>query len=126
MSGLSPNLTVAEQIDKVCDQFEAQWDAAGAGRIEELLAAAAEPLRGALLRALLLVELELRARSGKTLSAEEYYQRFPGYKAVLDSVLLEAGPSASVHGSTGNRSVQNTVSLTAHPSDTSQGPNPAA
>ena len=54
--------TVVDRIDRVCDRFEAAWRAGRRPRIEDYLGEAAGPERSALLRELLLAELECRRR----------------------------------------------------------------
>jgi hypothetical protein len=67
------------RIDALCDGFEARWAAGEAPRIEDYLRPFPAPLRGDLLRALLPVEIELRARDGAPPTREECHRRFPDY-----------------------------------------------
>jgi tetratricopeptide (TPR) repeat protein len=79
-AGLIPRLETA------CDRFEAVLKAGERPRIEEFLEGMPEPGRPALLRELLVLDLEYRGRSGESPSATEYLARFASYGAVIDGV----------------------------------------
>ena len=74
-------VAVARRLDQVCDRFEAAWKAAGGTverpRIEDYLGDVPEPERAALVRELIVVEVEQRYRAGETLRLEDYRARFP-------------------------------------------------
>ena len=55
-------LTLAGQVDAACDRFEAGWKAGQRPRIEAYLSEAPESQQAALLRELLLLEIEFRNR----------------------------------------------------------------
>lgn len=78
---------LARRIDAVCDAFEAAWHAAPRAeqrpRIEDYVCQQPGPERAALLRELLLVELDLR---GDVPLLAEYQQRFPQDGAVLEDI----------------------------------------
>lgn len=78
-------LDVVRRLDPVCDRFEGTW-LAGPPRIEDYLEEVVEPDRPALLRELLMLDLEYRTRAGNRPSAEEYHQRFPSSGALIDTV----------------------------------------
>lgn len=80
------------QIDAACDQFEADWRSGQAPRMEEYLAGAAEELRPALLRELLLVEIECRRQQGEHPTIAEYVARFPQAGDVIAAAFCQ--PSA--------------------------------
>jgi tetratricopeptide (TPR) repeat protein len=71
----------ARCVDQVCDRFEAAWKAAASTdqrpRIETYLRDAPEPERPALLRELVIVDVEQRFRAGETPRPEDYLARFP-------------------------------------------------
>ena len=69
--------TVVDRIDRICDSFEAAWQAGRSPRIEDRLGETAGLERSALLRELLLVELECRRASGERPGSREYCDRFP-------------------------------------------------
>jgi serine/threonine protein kinase len=84
-------LDVARRLDPVCDRFEAAWLAGPS--IEDFLADVAEPDRPALLRELLWLDLDYRARGGgERPLAEEYRRRLPGHAALIDAVFGAALP----------------------------------
>ncbi len=75
---------VARRLDPVCDRFEDAWLARP--RIEDFLEEVAEPDRPALLRELLWLDLDYRARRGERPLAEEYRRRLPRYAALIDAI----------------------------------------
>jgi serine/threonine-protein kinase len=79
-------LEVARRLEPVCDRFEDDWLAGRRPRLEEFLEGAAEADRPALLRELLGLELDYRARRGERPEPEEYRRRLPGHAAVIDAV----------------------------------------
>ena len=68
----------AGRIDEACDRFEAEWRAGRRPRIEDVLAATGPEAGPGLLRELLALEVELRARAGERPAREDYAARFPG------------------------------------------------
>jgi serine/threonine-protein kinase len=78
--------------DAACDRFEAAWRAGQRPRIEDHLAAVPEPERPALLRELILLEVDYRRLAGERPRAEEYLERFP----VLDGISFAVRLSAAV------------------------------
>jgi WD40 repeat protein/tRNA A-37 threonylcarbamoyl transferase component Bud32 len=90
-------LTLAGRVDRACDRYEAEWKAGRRPRIESFLPDAPEPERPALLRELLLLELEFRRAGGEWPTPEEYAARFPGQGALIGSafqVTARAHPPA--------------------------------
>ena len=83
------SLDVERRIDALCDRFEFQWHVGENPSIEEYLRPFPAPLRGELLRALLPVELELRARGGRVPSADECRARFPAHVSVVTEIYLQ-------------------------------------
>ena len=73
-------LSACREIDRICDQFEEAWNAEQPPQLEDFLVAEwSEDQRRALLRALLIVELDQRSAVGQRPSASEYYQRISKY-----------------------------------------------
>jgi formylglycine-generating enzyme required for sulfatase activity len=83
-----PSLTpsLLEQAVAVCDAFEAAWRDGEAPRIEDHLRGQPESVRPVLLRELLAVELELRARFGEAPALEDYLDRFSGETELVHSI----------------------------------------
>jgi serine/threonine-protein kinase len=86
---LSP--TQAEELDRACDRFEAEWRAGRRPRIEDHLEGIAEPMRSDWLGELIAVELDRRRRLGERPAPAEYHGRFPGH---ADAVTAAFGPAA--------------------------------
>jgi hypothetical protein len=88
------------EINRICDQFESDWQAGRRPAIEDHLAGTAEPLRSALLRELLEVELEFRVTSGEQPGAAEFHARFPSNGTEVNAALRRAGinPHAASEG----------------------------
>jgi eukaryotic-like serine/threonine-protein kinase len=89
-------LDLAQRLDPVCDRFEGAWLARP--RIEDFLKDVAEPDRPALLRELLWLDLDYRARVGELPLAEEYRRRLPEYAAVIDAVFEADPPPVALAG----------------------------
>jgi eukaryotic-like serine/threonine-protein kinase len=65
------------RVDRLADRFEAAWRAGQSVRIEDYLAEVGEDDRSAVLRELLVVEMQLRSEQGDQWEQDEYRQRFP-------------------------------------------------
>src|SRR5689334_11599158 len=75
---VNPAGDVLHRADQECDRFEAALKAGRRPRIEDHLAAVPEPKRAALLRDLILLEIDYCALAGeKPPSAETMLARFP-------------------------------------------------
>jgi serine/threonine-protein kinase len=72
-------------IDEAADRFESDWKRGGnRPRIEDHLAEVSAPRRTALLEELIRIERALRTAAGETPVVEEYRQRFPDDRGVVD------------------------------------------
>ncbi len=91
-SAAPPEASLTRLGDAACDRFEAAWRAGQRPRLEEYLAAVPEPQRPALLRELLLLEIDYRRLAGERPTPEEYLARFP----TLDPAWLTAALTAAV------------------------------
>src|SRR5262245_35240740 len=80
-------LDVLDQIDRICDQYEAAWAAGAQPRVEDYLGAIAAEYRTALLGDLLAEELDKRRRGGDRPQPVEYRARFPGDGALVKAAL---------------------------------------
>jgi serine/threonine-protein kinase len=85
---LPPGL--AARLDPFCDRFESAWLAGSRPRLEDYLAEAAEADRPALLRELLALELDYRARLGEQPTATEYHSRLPDFVTLIDEACAAA------------------------------------
>jgi serine/threonine-protein kinase len=94
---LSPDpLEQARLIDRVCDRFEAAWQAGPRPRIETFLAGLPDEEASAALRELVALEVELRRRAGEGPTDDEYRRRFPGQEGAVAAAFEEsAAPAAA-------------------------------
>jgi tetratricopeptide (TPR) repeat protein len=76
---------VLDQIDRICDRFEAAWGAGERPRIEDFLDGVAAPYRPSLLRDLLDAELDARRRLGERPEPDEYRAHFPDDLSAIES-----------------------------------------
>jgi eukaryotic-like serine/threonine-protein kinase len=79
----------ATWIDRICDAFEQAWREGKEPRIEDFLGDAGEPLRTRLFEELLLSDLECHARSGRTISVNDYVSRFPDRTVRIRAVITD-------------------------------------
>jgi serine/threonine-protein kinase len=80
--------------ERECDRFEAAWKAGQRPRIEDHLAAVPEAERPALLRELILLEVDYRRLAREQPRPEEYLGRFPTLEgSSVVSLLVEAAPA---------------------------------
>jgi hypothetical protein len=87
----------AEELERACDRFEAEWRAGKRPKIEDHLKGIAEPLRSALLADLIAVERHWRQRRGERTEPDECHDRFPSGGARIESAstVADAGRNAS-------------------------------
>ena len=69
-------LEPARRLDRACNHFEDAWKA-GRPRIEDHLGGWEEPEHSALLRELVLLDVDYRRRAGEACHAGDYLGRFP-------------------------------------------------
>jgi eukaryotic-like serine/threonine-protein kinase len=81
----SLSATQAEELDRACDRFEADWRAGKRPTIEDHLEGIAEPLRSALLSDLIAVELHWRRRWGERPVPTECHDRFRAHTPGAES-----------------------------------------
>jgi hypothetical protein len=87
---------VARRIDKVCNRFEAVWRSGGRPRIEDPLTGWEGEPRAALLRELVLLDLDYRRAVGETPAPADYQSPFPELDADwLAKVLLPIPPAVT-------------------------------
>jgi WD40 repeat protein len=94
----SPAAAQARLVDRVCTQFERDWQAGRRPQVEDYLAAADGPERSALLRELIPLEADYRRRLGERPRPEEYAGRFPGLDlAWLAEVVAPPGAATAAN-----------------------------
>lgn len=90
----TPNLHLAERIDRICDRFEAAWKSAAAvqapPRLEDFLTQTPEAERDALLRELIPLDICYRRLHGETIEPQTYSALFPELDAAWLEELLAA------------------------------------
>ena len=80
-------LSIEEQIDRICMDFEAAWKAGQEPLVEDYLGDAQGPIRSSLLRELLLLDWDYRKRAGENLAISEFHARFPHDRELIDTSL---------------------------------------
>ena len=96
----SPTPSLEGRVDEACDRYEAAWKADAEPTIETYLGKVLEPERPALLRHLLALELELRARRGERPDPKAYLARFPGYASLVVEAFREQATFDGVDATT--------------------------
>ena len=86
-------LTVLQEIDRVCDSFEAAWHAGLKPRIEDYLHVTTLEYRTELFGELLAREVELRKKAGESPEAADYAPRFACYGELIQTVINHSGQS---------------------------------
>jgi eukaryotic-like serine/threonine-protein kinase len=84
-------LEALEQIDRICERFEAEWSSGSAPSLEEFMAMAPVVGREVLLWELVSLDREYRGRRGEAPSFEEYAGQLPQDIEVLRAAWSEAG-----------------------------------
>jgi serine/threonine-protein kinase len=74
------------RINELADEFELDWKRGPRPAIEDYVAGVAEPQRSLLLKELLRVERELRIREGENPGPEDYHERLPHDRVVINAV----------------------------------------
>src|SRR3954470_12738543 len=93
--------SAGRHVDRVCDQFEEAWLAGQQPPVEEYLGDTPEPERSALLRELLILDLDYRRRRGQRPTPEEYRVRFPEYRELIRTLLPDPAAGAGAPGPPG-------------------------
>ncbi|MCA9053534.1 MAG: serine/threonine protein kinase, partial [Planctomycetaceae bacterium] len=89
--GRGRDLDQMRQIDSIADEFELAFHSGERPRIEEYLARVPVSLRQLLLHELLRIDLEWLQRWGQTVLPQDYLQRFPQHRELVQSALESAG-----------------------------------
>jgi eukaryotic-like serine/threonine-protein kinase len=93
-------------LDRLADRFEAAWRAGQAVRIEDYLSDVPECDRSALLRELLVVEMQLRSERGELWQRDEYRQRFPDDPHDVSAAFVLAEGDLTKNSGTGTGSFE--------------------
>ncbi len=82
----SVSLSYLEQVDEICNRYEACWRSGQRPEIKSYLDQAPAPVCELLLPELLALELDYRFKAGETPTLEEYQRRFPRASASVQTV----------------------------------------
>ncbi len=77
--------TALVEINRICDRYEADLRAGRRSLIEDYLAQKDEPMRSALFKELLAIELECRRSVGEHPRVSEYRARFPTRGTIVEA-----------------------------------------
>ncbi len=91
-------MSTAREIDRICDEFEAAWQAGEVPKVEKFLERIDAEHRSALLEALMQLDLTYRGKLGETLdsgNAAGSGKADSGFEVTLDSDADTAGKAAS-------------------------------
>jgi serine/threonine protein kinase len=89
---------LARRIEQACNRFEAAWKSNPPVKAEDFLGETPEPERSALLRELLVLELECRRRAGEVPGADEYLARLPGQTELVHACFDDSAPPGGGRG----------------------------
>lgn len=82
------SLEQAQATDRICDEFEADWQSGRRPDLESYLKRVAEgPVVESLLHDLLLIEVQYRGKRNETISVAQYLERLPEHQALIQRVL---------------------------------------
>jgi WD40 repeat protein len=108
----------ARRLDGICTRFERAWKRGERPRIEDLLEGAAEPERLALLRELIVLEVELRRGQGEPVAPGAYRDRFPGQAELIDAAFVAADTRAGGSRPQSSRALADTGGRSSGPDPT--------
>ena len=87
----------ARELERVCDRFEAAWHGGDEPRVEDYLTELPPALRPALLRELILLDIDYRHARGLSPPAAVYHERFPELSEDWLASVLSVPPTATVN-----------------------------
>tara|TARA_R110002111_G_scaffold7432_1_gene29615 strand:- start:1057 stop:5052 length:3996 start_codon:yes stop_codon:yes gene_type:complete len=86
MQTYEKELVLLRKIDEIADRFESEWSTQQRPRIEDWVSHVKGNYQPRLLAELIAIELEWRAGNGESLVLDEYLNRFPEQKPVVEKV----------------------------------------
>ena len=78
-----PPPSLQQQIDAICDRFEAAWKSGSAPALEDFLRDLPGDIDNKLLLELLKLDLEYRSQQGETPTPEDYVDRLPEHASLI-------------------------------------------
>jgi tRNA A-37 threonylcarbamoyl transferase component Bud32 len=91
-----PPAELVPLLEEVCDRFEEALKAPGSPRLEQFLSEVMEPVRAAVFRELLGLELDYRKLRGETPTREDYLGRFPEHTDLIEAALPASSAGTAV------------------------------
>ncbi len=76
-------VTDLQQIDAICDRFEAAWSTGQTPDLASFLAEAPAGVHAPLFGDLLHIELEYRIQRGEQPDERSYHEQFPAFRAIV-------------------------------------------
>ena len=92
----SLSATQAEELDRACDRFEAEWRAGGRPDLSSYLAGRYGTERAALVRELVAIDVHWRRRAGERPGLDDYLAGLPGDARAVRAALHELDPADTV------------------------------
>lgn len=109
-AGLST--AMLDEVDRICLEFERAWQRAGQPEIKAFLAKGSEASRSALLRELLLLDVDYRSRNGLPAGEADYLTQFPQETSVIRAVCVQ--PSVETVDARQVQAVESTRCIPSH------------
>jgi serine/threonine protein kinase/formylglycine-generating enzyme required for sulfatase activity len=88
--------TLLRRIDRICTEFDRQWRAGLAPRIENFLEQVPAAGRNRGLRELIIVEIDLLRETREAIAIDGYLARFPGQEALVKKAFMHDEPTRIV------------------------------
>jgi serine/threonine-protein kinase len=87
-------ISLQERVDRLCDDFEAQWGNGPRPRIADFVDRLEFDDRPALFYELMLVDLEYRHKRGEHPSRQEYLRNYPQFSGKISALYFQFGDAA--------------------------------
>lgn len=87
-SPAEPPVSHDEQVHRLADAFERCWQSGNRPSIDEYLDQASPPWRAALLRELVVLEVDFRRAEGEAVALDDYLRRFPEEAASVEGAFF--------------------------------------
>ena len=88
----------AEEMDRVCDRFEAEWRSGGPPDLAAYVSAAHATERAVLARELIAIDMHWRRRGGEHPDPAEYLAKFSCEEATVESAIVAGGVQETAVG----------------------------
>lgn len=108
-STLHVDLSAVNEIDVLCDDFEAELEAKRSPHIQAYVSRISESLQLQLIQCLIAIEIEFHLKNGIEVTKERYYEAFPRFRDVVDA---QWGTLCSIEYEDGHSSGQDIAGFT--------------